>query len=182
MAQEDIRKAVVNIIEAVNKNPSNGMFEYQVNTKWDGDVKCSANIRDFPAIVIDEPSPFGGSDLGPSPVEIVLAALGTCQEIMYSALASVMDIPLQECTVKLTGDLDLRGLLGMGENDNVPPGFTKITYNTQIKSSASQEDLTALVNAVENQCPVLDMLTRSVSVEGVAIANGQEISTDKKVA
>ena len=37
--------------------------------------------------------------------------------------------------------------------------------------------LTALVNAVENQCPVLDMLTRNVNVEGVAIANGKEIQT-----
>ncbi len=176
MAQEDIKNAVVKIIEAVNTTPANGQFKYEVNTNWERDVLCSANIRNFPALTIDEPAAFGGGDTGPSPVEILLAALGTCQEIMYAALASVMDIPLDECKVKLVGDLDVRGLLGMGKDDGIPPGFTNISYETHIKSSADKNDLQALVAAVESQCPVLDMLLRNVTVTGSAFANGEKVS------
>ncbi len=175
MAQTDIKKAVTQIIETVTAEPKNGQFKYKVKTQWEGDVLCTANIRNFPALTIDEPAAFGGGDTGPSPVEIVLAALGTCQEIMYSALASVMDIPLEECKVTLTGDLDVRGLLGMGEG--VPPGFTEISYETRIKSSADKNQLKALVTAVENQCPVLDMLLRDVKVNGNAYLNGEKLST-----
>ncbi len=176
MAQSDIKKAVVKMVETVTSSPKNGQFKYVVNTKWEGDVLCSANIRNFPALTIDEPPAFGGGDTGASPVEIVLAALGTCQEIMYSALASVMDIPLDECKVKLTGDLDVRGLLGMGAEEGIPPGFTEISYETHIKSSADKSQLESLVTAVENQCPVLDMLLRNVKVNGCAYANGKKNS------
>tara|TARA_R110002096_G_scaffold426507_4_gene636411 strand:+ start:2079 stop:2612 length:534 start_codon:yes stop_codon:yes gene_type:complete len=176
MAQQDIKQAVMKIIEGVTASPKNGQLKYEVNTNWEGDVLCSAKIRNFETLTVDEPPAFGGGDTGASPVELVLAALGTCQEIMYSALASVMDIPLEECKVKLTGDLDLRGLLGMSDDESVPPGFTEITYETHIKSTASKNDLTTLVNAVENQCPVLDMLQRQVTVTGNAFANGEKLS------
>ena len=176
MAQEDIKSAVMKIIEGVSAAPENGQFKYEVNTKWENDVLCTANIRNFSAMTIDEPPAFGGGDTGPSPVEILLAALGTCQEIMYSALASVMGIPLEECQVKLTGDLDVRGLLGMGIDKGIPPGFTKITYETHLKSTASDKDLQSLVTAVENQCPVLDMLLRNVDVKGVAYSQGKVIA------
>ncbi len=170
MSQEDIKNAVTKIIEGVTANPKSGQFKYDVSTNWEEDVRCTANVRKFPTITIDEPPPFGGSDLGPSPVEMVLVALGTCQEIMYAALASVMGIPLTKCSVKLQGDLDVRGLLGMG--DGVPPGFTKITYKTSIESPADQESLEQLANAVDAQCPVLDMMVRSVEVDKEVSING----------
>lgn len=66
----------------------------------------------------------------------------------------VVHIPLEEVSVKLTGNLDLRGLLGMGGENNIPPGFQDISYETTIKSSASEEALKKLVESVENQCPV----------------------------
>lgn len=172
MAQKDIKEAVGTLVAAVTKNPKAGQFKYKVSTSWEGDVRCSAKIRKFPPRTIDEPAPFGGSDLGPSPVEVVLEALGTCQEIMYAALASAMDIPLDKCDVALEGDLDVRGLLGIGGQDNIPPGFTKIYYKTTIESSASEAQLQQLANAVNQQCPVLDMLTRNVNVVKDVIING----------
>ena len=178
MSQADIKAAVEKIVESVSGSPESGQFKYRVDTAWEDDVRCSANVRKFPAMVIDEPPAFGGSDLGPSPVELVLAALGTCQEIMYVALASVMGIPLQKCHVALEGDLDVRGLLGMGKEENVPPGFTKIHYKTTLESSASQEQLQQLADAVNEQCPVLDMLVRSVDVSKEVIIN----NTDSKAA
>ncbi len=172
MSQEDIKNAVTKMIEGVTASPKNGQFKYKVSTNWENDVRTSAKIRSFPELTVDEPPPFGGSDLGPSPVELVLAALGTCQEIMYAALASAMDIPLDKCTVDLEGDLDVRGLLGLGAEDNVPPGFTQIRYKTEIESSAPEEQLQQLAKAVNEQCPVLDMLLRNVDVSKEVSING----------
>lgn len=172
MAQKDIKEAVGKMVAAVTRDPKAGQFKYKASTSWEEDVRCSAKVRNFPQMTIDEPAPFGGSDLGASPVELVLVALGTCQEIMYAALASAMDIPLDKCDVNVEGDLDVRGLLGMGGPDNVPPGFTKIYYKTTIESSASAEQLRQLADAVNQQCPVLDMLVRKVDVTKDVIING----------
>lgn len=173
MALSDIKIAVGKIVEGVQSNESFGKFKYKVDTHWDEDVRCNVNIRNFPAMIVDEPPAFGGSDLGASPVELVLGALGSCQEIMYAALASVMDIELEEVKVELVGDLDVRGLLGM---DGVRPGFTKIEFQTHIKApTATKDQLSQLMNAVENQCPVLDMLTTKVEISGSAMGNGERL-------
>jgi OsmC-like protein len=52
---------------------------------------------------------LGGTDAGPNPVELVLAALATCQEITYRAYATALGIPLESVSVRLEGLLDLIG-------------------------------------------------------------------------
>jgi uncharacterized OsmC-like protein len=99
-----------------------------------------------------------------SPADIVLVALGTCQEIMYVALASTMDIELDEVKVDVDADLDLHGLAGL--DPEIPPGLLEMRYDVRIKSPAPVADLKRLVDMVENQCPLLDTLTRSVKVTG----------------
>ncbi len=171
MAQADIKNAVSQVFASVQSDPGTAKLVYKADTQWEEDVRCTANVRNFDPLVIDEPPTFGGGDTGMSPVELALAALGSCQEIMYVALGSMMDIPLDSVKVKLTGHLDLHGLLGLGADKNIPPGFHKIQYETRIESSAGEEDLKRLVDAVESQCPLLDMLQRPVDVSGKAIIN-----------
>ena len=168
-----LKNSVRKFTNRVNKNPEVGKFKYSVDTHWEGGVLCKAQIRKTHNLVVDEPPEFGGCDLGASPVELVLAALGTCQEIMYSKLASRMGIELEECDVRLTAELDVRGLLGIESEEVVHPGFSSINYETTIKSSASKEDLQTLINAVEKQCPVLDMLNRNVKVKGSIKIDGK---------
>ncbi len=173
---ENIKASIKKIIERAGRDKNFGEFKYRVNSHWEGGVLCKAQIRkEGHKLLVDEPPAFGGTDLGASPVELVLVALGTCQQIMFSALASVRDIPLEECDVKLTASLDVRGLLGIEGDKVVYPGFSEIEYETSIKSSAPREKLEALIDAVENQCPVMDMLTRNVKIEGVTLINGHKL-------
>ena len=178
MSQQTVKEAVLATVEAIRKDAAVAKVRYKARTQWEEDVRCTGRVRDFEPMVIDEPPAFGGGDSAVSPADVVLVALGTCQEIMYVALASAMGIPLQKCQVSLEGDLDVRGLLGMGKDENVPPGFSKVHYKTTIESSASQEQLQQLAAAVDEQCPVLDMLVRSVDVSKEVIIN----STDSKAA
>ncbi len=172
MSQEEIKNAIEKIIENVNASPTAGKFKYKVETELEEKVRCKATVRRFPEIIIDEPKAFGGTDLGASPVEMILVALGACHEIMYSALASLMGIKLTKCKVSLQADLDVRGLLGMGKDEGIPPGFTKIYYQTFIESPDSSEKLNELSNAVNEQCPVLDMLMRKVDISKQLTING----------
>lgn len=49
-------------------------------------VRSVANIRGK-QIVIDEPASLGGTDQGPNPVELVLAALGGCLNVLVASFA-----------------------------------------------------------------------------------------------
>ena len=113
-------------------------------------------------MIVDEPEALGGTDTGPNPVELVLAALGTCQEITYRAYATALGIPLDTVSVTLDGDIDLRGFLGVDES--VRPGYQGIKGTVRITSSADEATLQKLRDAVNAHCPVLDILTKPVPV------------------
>ncbi|NQZ54344.1 MAG: OsmC family protein [Piscirickettsiaceae bacterium] len=181
MSQENVKAAMMKLIGGIQENPESSQVFFKADTEWVEDVRCTAQVRDFPAITIDEPPVLGGQDAGVNPVELVLVALGTCQEIMYSAYASVMDIPLTSVKVSVKGDLDLKGLFGLDEN--VPAGYTQVTYTTTIESPADDATLVQLVQTAESHCPVLDIFTRAVSVNGNVTINGSDMdSIETKVA
>jgi uncharacterized OsmC-like protein len=174
MSQATVKQALLATIDGINKNPRTAKVVFRAGSRLEEDVRCSAQIRDFPPLVIDEPPALGGQDAGANPVELVLAALGTCQEIMYSAYASVMDIALDGVEITARGYLDLHGLLGL--DADIPPGYQRVSFDVDIRSSASEEDLRKLIDTVEAHCPVLDILTRSLPVQGKASVNGRPLA------
>lgn len=180
MSQANVKEALLATINSLKENPGASSVVFRAETKWKEDTLCSASIRDFPSFAIDEPPELGGKDSSYNPVELVLAALGTCQEIMYSAYASVMDIKLDSVEVDVRGYLDLKGLFGMEEG--VPAGFKKISFDTRISSDADDEALKQLIDTVENHCPVLDILCRAQEISGTASVNGKQLATLSKKA
>ena len=177
---QSVKVSVSNMIEKAKNDPEFGKFKYYVKTDWEGGTLCKNQIRRAHKLLVDEPPAFGGTDLSASPVELVLVALGSCQQIMYSALASVRDIPLEECEVTLKARLDVSGLFGINKNMQIHPGFSNINYETKLKSSADREILKQLVEDVENQCPVMDMLTRNVKIEGTTQINDDLVGEDNQ--
>ena len=85
-----------------------------------------------------------------------LAALGSCQEITYKAYGQASGIPIDSVSVKVTGDIDLRGFFAVAED--VRPGFQKIHGTVTVQSTASTEQLQQLKDMVDAHCPVLDTL------------------------
>ena len=125
-------------------------------------LRSETKIRQF-ELTIDEPPTLGGTDAGPNPVELVLAALASCQEITYRAYATALGIPLESVSVKLEGALDLRGFFAV--KDGVRAGFNDVRGTVNLKSSAPAADLAKLKEVVDAHCPVLDILRAPVPVD-----------------
>lgn len=159
-------------IEQLRRNPKQRAV-FRVKTNQVADYLCHAHIRDFPPLVVDEPPVMGGTNQGPNPVELVLAALGTCQEIMYVAFAALMGIRLDGVEVSLRGQMDLKGMFAV--DDAAPPGLERVEYETRLSSPEPPERVRALVEMVGRHCPVLDVLTRPVPVSGKVWLNGQSL-------
>jgi len=173
MAKADLKAAVIKSTEAIKANPKAANVFFKANTELLEGVRCSAQVRDFPPMIIDEMPQLGGKNAGPNPVELLLVALGTCQEVMYSAYAAVMGIHLDSVKVTLKGDIDLKGMLGLDEN--TPSGFNKIVFKTDIESGADEETLLDLIEAVEEHCPVMDTILREITISGSAAVNGKAL-------
>ena len=124
-------------------------------------LQCVAQTRNF-NLTIDEREALGGSDAGPNPVELILTALGACQEITYRLYADLLGIPMDGIVVEVTGDIDLCGFLDV--DDEARPGYSKITADVVIDSPASEQDIQRLKDAVDAHCPVLDILSNATPV------------------
>lgn len=170
MSQAALKEALSKTVQGIQDNPVMSRVVFEAQTALVEGVRCTGNVRNFAPIVVDEPPELGGQDKGVNPVELLLVALGACQEIMYAAMASMMGIRLDEVKVNLKGSLDLKGLFGM--DASIPPGYQKITYETILRSPAPEEELRKLIEAVESHCPVLDTLVRPVEVTGKVTING----------
>lgn len=134
--------------------------------------RATVNIRDF-SLTADEPPSIGGTDAGPTPVELVLAGLGTCQEIVYATYARILGIPLDAVKVRAEGRLDLRGFYGVAD---VLVGFQDVSFTVEIESPAPGEDVARLVAAVNAHCPVLEILRQPIPVAGSYRHNGVPVA------
>ena len=160
---DSIKTSVENLIATVKKNPkmANAVFRASTYSETPG-FSVRSEIRGFD-VRMDEPRDLGGQDTAPNPVEMLLAALGGCQEIVYRAFAAVLGIEITSIEVHAKGLLDLNGFLGLAE---VPAGFSSISYTTRITSPASSEAIRQLSELVEKHCPVQDTFARAIPVTG----------------
>lgn len=170
MSQQALKEALSKTVKGIQDNPIMSRVVFEAETALVEGVRCTGKVRNFAPVIVDEPPELGGQDKGLNPVELLLVSLGACQEIMYAAMAAMMGIKLDEVKVNLKGALDLKGLFGM--DPSIPPGYQKISFETTLKSPASEEELRMLVEAVESHCPVLDTLVRPIDVSGKVTING----------
>lgn len=171
-SQTDQLAAAIDAVRAdLGKAPTAPIATFAADSTLVDGYRADVRIRDF-GLTVDEPTTIGGTDTGPSPVELVLAALGTCQEIVYATYARVLGIPLNGVAVRTEGRLDLRGFFGVAD---VPAGFRDVSYVVDIDSPADPEEIARLVATVNNHCPVLDILSQPVPVDGSYRHNGQPV-------
>lgn len=157
-----LRQLIADTQETFRTSPEKACATFKSSSNLTQGFRSEVSIRDH-RLTVDEPAALGGTDSGPNPVELVLAALGTCQEITYRAYATAMGIPLESVSVELEGDIDLRGFFAVDES--VRSGYKNIRANVRIKSDASDADLQKLREIVNAHCPVLDIISNKVPVQ-----------------
>jgi len=111
---------------------------------------------------VDEPPALGGADVAANPVQYALASLGSCQAITYRFWAEQLGISFDSLSVRLEGDLDIRGFFGF--DDAVRPGFSAIRVDVTVTGPESAERYQELAAAVDAHCPVLDLFANPVPV------------------
>lgn len=148
---------------ALTGSPTAGVITPAARTALVADTATKVDVvTSAHSFVIDEPASLGGTNEGANPVEHLLAALAACQVITYRVWAAKLGIEVDTVEVDADGDLDIRGFFGV--DDTVAAGFSGIRTRVRISGPESPSRYAELTRAVEAHCPVLDTLTRAVSV------------------
>jgi uncharacterized OsmC-like protein len=88
--------------------------------------------------------------------DMLLEALVACAGVTLKAVATALEIPLRNGTVKAEGDLDFRGTLGVDKA--APVGFKNIRLAFEVDTDAPQEKVDQLLKLTERYCVVFQTL------------------------
>jgi uncharacterized OsmC-like protein len=109
----------------------------------------------------------GGSGVELCSGDLLLQALVACAGVTLRAVATALDIPLSHARVSAEGDLDVRGTLALERGVSV--GFGAIRLRFDLETSATREQVDALIKLTERYCVVFQTLNQkpelSVSVQ-----------------
>ncbi len=148
-------------VEQVKQDPEVGKFRFSAKTEWrDGTItRTVARDRE---ILADEPEALGGQDSAADPVELLLASLTSCVSIGLVTHAANQGVDFDDFEIEITGDMDLRGYLGLDEK--VRPGYTNLDYIVRVKSDADRATLEDLLKKAEQHSPMFDNIRNGVPV------------------
>src|SRR5579862_2027612 len=70
---------------------------------WAGGLKSVAQSRDQPPVTIDEPAVLGGGNSAATPLELLLASLGSCVLSMIAAQAAHKEVNVSSMRAEVEG-------------------------------------------------------------------------------
>lgn len=148
--------------EAVRADPANAEAQFRTESTLVGVTEVDVRVGSH-TFKVDEPTSLGGTGVAANPVELALAALGSCQAITYRFWADKLGVEIDHVSVRVDGDLDVRGFFGF--DDDVRPGFTGVHVTVELGGPESEDRYRDLAQQVDEHCPVLDIFTNPVPVE-----------------
>jgi uncharacterized OsmC-like protein len=136
---------LMQIVEGVAANPANAATRWRVATQWQGQTRSRSQVDGFDlagehiarafTIDIDEPVELAGTNRYANPQEHLIAALNACMTVGYVAQCALRGIVLDKLEIETTGEIDLRGFLGL--DPSVPNGYEALSYTVRIQGDAT---------------------------------------------
>jgi len=162
-------------LDLIREQPELARFQFRATNRWIDGAHNRSMIKDFYAaggedasraetfeIDAGEPAILLGSDTGPNPAEYLLHALAACLTTSIVYVAAARKVRLTSVESTLTGDMDVRGALGVSEQPR--NGFERIGVSFRVTGDAPEEKLREVVQRAQARSAVYDMVTNGVPV------------------
>jgi uncharacterized OsmC-like protein len=162
-------------LDLIKAHPELARFQFRASNRWIDGAHNRSTIKAFyaaggedasraEAFELDagEPAILLGTDTGPNPAEYLLHALAACLTTTIVYVAAARKVQLTSVESTLTGDMDVRGALGVDEEPR--NGFQRIGVSFRINGDAPAQKLREVVERATERSAVYDMVTNGVPV------------------
>jgi hypothetical protein len=103
-----------------------------------------------------------GYGLAPTVEEHLLGVTGTCLTHIFEVQAATRNVALDLLELTVDGEVTPR----FGKGVSSPARFKNITYNVRIESPESEQTIDGLRQAVEDTCPLYNLIKDEQTLEG----------------
>ena len=162
-------------LDLLKEQPELGRFQFRATNRWIDGAHNRSTIKGFHAaggedttrsaafeIDAGEPAILLGTDTGANPAEYLLHALAACLTTSIVYVAAARKVALTSVESTLTGDMDVRGALGV--DDEPRNGFERIGVSFRVTGNAPEDKLREVVERARKRSAVYDMVTNGVPV------------------
>jgi uncharacterized OsmC-like protein len=162
--------SVFETVDAIRATPALAAAQFRVRNTWLDGGHTRSIVKDFNAAgseqtsrrtplvsETDLPGVFKGGDRAPSPLEQLLIALSACVTTTMVTQAAVRSIHVDSLEVSASGNIDLRGFLGI--DDRIRRGYSDIQLDVRLAADASESDLDEVVSLGINYSPVFSTVS-----------------------
>ena len=144
------------IVEELIKQEKVGARQVNVNVHAKSETPTRLKIQSGKfKMIIDEPGNMGGTDLGPSPMQVLLMSLAGCINVTGHEIARQKGLKLNSMKIDIKGSMNPCNFMGCSFDERA--GFQQI--NVSIKADfddASKEEIDSWLLETEARCPVTD--------------------------
>lgn len=130
--------------------------------------RADVSIRDVES-VIDEPTERGGTNLGMTPTETMVAALIGCTNVITNKIVESYDMKIEAMDIDVDAQFDRRGVT---LQDEVQVPFPSMTLNINIKSPNDPSEFDKVKADLQKFCPIAKVIRES----GTEIAENWNIT------
>lgn len=135
---------------------------YATSVHWVSGYQTRTQVKSGAVLQGDEPSTYGGADLGATPQELLLAAIGNCLAATYIGGLTAAGIEVRSLQIDVSGRVDFRAAFGVMPG---APGFESIQVQVALDANAPQAQLDALLARLLPTAPIPDTISRPVPLD-----------------
>lgn len=140
-------------------------MQVKVHVSGESESATKMNLRAGKfKMIIDEPANMGGTDEGPSPVQMLLTALAGCLNVTGHHVAKERGLKLLNMKVTIDGDMNPCTFMGCSFEERA--GFQSITVkiNPTFEQNVDDADIKAWLKETEARCPVTDNIKEGTTI------------------
>lgn len=129
--------------------------KHVVKTDWNGDISFKSEINGH-ALIMDAPVAGGGTNLGPSPKKLLLAAIAGCSGMDVVSILKKMRVEIDDLSIEVEGDVA----------DENPKYYTKmhVVYTITGKDIPLDKVEKAVKMSEETYCGVGALYRKAIEV------------------
>ena len=155
MDREELRSAQEPLKARYREDPDEAMVTLSATGALGAGITCKVATGRALAEAGLHPATGGdGSTLCSG--DMLLEALVACAGVTLRAVATSLEITIEQGRVRAEGDLDFRGTLGVGSE--APVGFLSIRLGFELETDAEDDQLDTLLRLTERYCVVYQTL------------------------
>ena len=159
----NLRKLQAPLKAQYREQPEAAFITLHAEASQDTPISCSVDLgRAIHAA--EAHAGVGGTGAGACSGDLLLGALAACAQITAQMVTTSAGIPVKSIRVKVEGDLDLRGTLGVSRE--VPVGFQAIRLSFEVTApDADDREIARLRRLTEQYCVVMQTLLNPPPIE-----------------